>query len=282
MKTIIIILLSLVFIIKCHQEVKEIDSFLNLSSKLLEDLPKVRNTNFDIRERKFKLAVPFDAQEYEPKTGGTLTCGSNPFLQLSSIITEKIFKRADLNPISPMNSITCYKKGFSCDKIYENKQELIDDLNLAINFYNENGAQYLSNYKYSFNKDGTFEECKKFENEIEFFKTNRFEMSLIVKDLDTMKKEIYYNGSILVIYQYSNKFFRYTSGIYEEDKESEKVGYTVLKVIGWRTLNNKLYWIFSYTKNGFGINNFGMMEDKSEYNFDYFSIKYKEADLNQQ
>lgn len=270
-------------LIKCQEGNYDSLNYVNVSDKLLDELPNVRNINFDIRERNLKLSAPFEALEYESETGGPLTCGSNPFLQLSSIITEKIFQRKDLDPISPMNSITCSKTGFTCKNIYETKQSLLDEMNSIINYYNEFGAQFVKNYKYSFNKDGTFEACKEFVNEVDFLEKNDLIMSPIVKDIDIMKKEIYYNGSILVIYNYSSKFFRYTSGgIYvEDDSETDKVGFTVLKVIGWRTINNKLFWVFSYTRNNdWGIKNFGMMEDKSEYNFDYYSIKSKEATIN--
>jgi len=223
----------------------------------------VKNLNFDIRENNIAIHKPIEMGDILTQTQ-QLTCNSNVPLQISSVLSDKIFPLDKTKVISPMNSITCFREGFVCLKSYTELDELKTDMQLLVDLYNKKGAQFLTSYPYSFESStGKFPECKVFKNEIEFFDQKSIKYAELTTDFEQLKRVIFNKGPILCAFYATSSFIGnyIKGGIYVPDDSKPKTTYYLLRIVGWRTLGEKRYWVFAFTRDdNWGIKNFGMID----------------------
>lgn len=247
-------------------ETKQSITLSNYSSDVIEvsnSLVPVLNKNFDVRENNFSVHSPLSCLKYKPDPTKSSDCHTGLPLQLSSYISDKIFDKDNEKTISPMNSITCFKKDYDCSTLYSSLDDFETDMNSLIKFYNEKGGEYIEDFPYSFDiNTGKFTYCSEFQNKIEFFDKNKLTIRKLSSDFEVLKREIFDNGAILAAIYPDNTFVGNSSdGIYTPDEEKAKLTYYLLRIIGWRTLENKVYWVFAFHKdNQWRINNFAMIE----------------------
>ena len=71
--------------------------------------------------------------------------------------------------------------------------------------------------------------------------------------------------------QAPKNFYHYSTGIYSKDA-SESVGYNIIRVVGWQTINNKVHWVFSYTfSRSWGLFNYGLIE-QGAWDVDFYVL----------
>ncbi len=103
---------------------------------------------------------------------------------------------------------------------------------------------------------------------------------------EEIKRLIYEEGPILAMTN-RNFFILFVSAIksvFSEEKNAiyfpkssdpkqEKDGFKFLRVVGWRTLKDKLYWVFSYTQGDtWGLNNYKLIPKGDGLTFIHFKI----------
>ena len=60
---------------------------------------------------------------------------------------------------------------------------------------------------------------------------------------------------------------------FEDNEVLEKDGYKYFRVFGWQTINDKVYWLFTFTLgNNWGINNYKLVE-QGKYNLQFINFK---------
>ena len=247
----------------------------------------IKNRNFDIRENNFALHPSIYMGKFEYKETER-TCNSNIPLQISSVVSDKIYPRNPKKYVSPMNSLTCLDDNFDCFHDYVELAHLEKDFQELVDIYNTKGGQYFENYPYSFDDQFKFPTCKEFTNEINELTTHTLEIVKYEKeDFEYFKYEIFNKGSMLAAFYAPRGFLSYIyGGIYTPDEGQEKVAYYLLRIIGWRDITTKdkttqqdvtkYYWIFGFTNDsGWGIGGYGMME-VGVGGFTYYNIEVKE------
>lgn len=241
----------------------------------LNDPIPIKNKNFDIREIGKTFHKPIDMKKYEAETSSEY-CNSNLPLQISSLISDTVYPTNEKKVVSPMNSITCFKQGYDCSVKYSKLEDLKNDMDLLIDFYNTKGAQLYDSYEYKFDKlTGKFPQCiNDFTNEVEFFsQKKRIKLVTLDKNPDVIKLRMFNYGSILGVFYADDTFLSYGGGIYHPDNTKEKDSYYVIRLIGWRTLDNKLYWVFAFTIDfKWGIGGYGLVE-KDAIDLTFYDIQ---------
>lgn len=230
-----------------------------------QDFVPIRNLNFDIRENNLNMHKPIFMGKYESQAK-ELTCNSNMPLQISLILSDRIYNNIAMdNNISPMNSICCFKANYDCSVLYTDLNSLEADMMAVIRYYNQNGAQIYGNFPYTFDySTGKFPDCAWFTNEIVYFETRKVTlMKLEYNDFERIKSVIFSKGSLLAAFYPDISFISdyNQGGIFTPNQQKPKLTYYLLRLIGWRTLNGKQYWVFGFTMDTeWGISQYGMME----------------------
>lgn len=261
---------------------------LSIYKSNIDNLDNIKNKNFVVQENpKISYHQAYSSLDYYGKN-----CNTNLPIQLSLVISDKLKTK---ETVSPMTIIKCfipsaeYPDKYTCAKKYDFIDEILTDVKdifKQINNY-ENpgyyGLMYITTPGFEYKVDqktGEFGQCTQYKNEIPFFEGSNVNLLEYytydpndTKDLESIKKILYTTGSMIGIYRAQRSFLtRYInkSGPYVKD-QSDYVGYTALRIIGWRNLNGADYWVFSYTKEKtFGMLNYGMinMHDDSLFLID--------------
>ena len=246
---------------------------------LLANSEEFKRKDYSIFDKKTKSFDPYFTGYYGKF--GLKICNTNLPIQLSIILSENPLQLTRL--MSPMNMITCNNKkvAYSCDKVYTDFDAINEDLIFYKKYLNENGSQYLDSFPYEISNknEGKFNDCVS-KNEIDPLVENQiveknYNNGDINKRNNDMKNDIYNYGSLLGLYNAPEDFDKFTAsfankGIFTSEKEG--VAYVALRIVGWKTIDNKEYWIFSYTDDKFGFFNYGYIDTLLPINFLGFSI----------
>lgn len=248
-------------IILCNDNV-EINNFYKFEN------PIIKLKNFIVTQR---INYPFH-KAYYSKEHNFKPCNTNLAIQLSLVVSDALKLKSD-SYVSPMYLIECLDDTntnmYNCDNTYESLEKIISDLNKMVSILKTKGAVFLKTREYYVNESGTFNKCQEFDNEIESLKKYPFRIYTynenLDKELEVIKSILYNKGTLLAVFNAPRSFlydYKNEGKPYIMD-ESEKQGYYILRIIGWKTLNDKEYWIFSFTYDeSFGIFNYGMIEIK--------------------
>lgn len=242
---------------------------------------RVKSKDFIVNQRKdLSFHKPYFSKEFQNKP-----CNTNLPIQLSLVLSDRL--KLDNNIyLSPMYLIECLnpiETPYSCNINYNDSESLMTDINKMLDILKEKGAVLTNSRPYDINKEtGIFNTCANFQNEIPSLETNPF--TLITyheeKDIETeaVKEVLYNKGSMLAVINAPASFlfdYRNVGKPYIMD-DSPKKGFFILRVIGWRTIDNIEYWVFSFTfDKDFGIFNYGMIEFKKA-NLTFMDITTKE------
>jgi hypothetical protein len=235
---------------------------------------------YNILDNKSKLFEPFFTGYYNDKMD---ECNTSLPIQLSLILSEYPLKLSKV--MSPMNMITCKteKVAYSCDLKYKDFNSINEDLIAYIKYLNTNGSQYFDSFPYPISNKmvGKFTDCVN-KNEIDSLINNQinahnYDNYDIEKRNMEMKYDIYTKGSLLGLYNAPIKSFKRFKATYankgifsSQDKEEE---YVALRIIGWKTIDDKEYWIFSYTGDeSFGMFNYGFIDANAPIDFYRFEF----------
>jgi hypothetical protein len=270
MKYSLLLIFTIIILVSSFNLAKEPSAY----RQMLTDIQEVNNKNFIVQQ---KNTLSYHTA-YSSLDANDEDCNTNLAIQLSLVLSDKL--KTPIT-ISPMSIIQCYTPTnsnfvpYNCSVKFDDLDSIITGLNYMMKQINQSGLQYITTSPYIVDETtGEFPDCQTdYKNEIPFFnRSDKHQLTVElydpskIDDLVSIKKIIYNTGSMLGLYKASRSFIRRyinASGPFVPDT-SPIDGYYALRIIGWRVLQDKLYWVFTFTREkSFGMLNYGLIDYNS-------------------